>query len=170
MCLHGVVLGVAMVAAAVVLAGGLGEATAVATPTASGAITVEVTVTAPPIQGPVVAHFLLPAGAGPRLALNRGPDDVWTGSVEVRRADWRVVFEDVSTGELSQAVSLTELGVAPEVLVPEVVPQTGEGPSPLWLVVAASSAAAATILLAQSRGVNPRHLRRRPRRRRSATS
>jgi hypothetical protein len=161
-----------MVAAAVVLGGGLGEATAVATSASSGSITVEVTVSAPPTEGPLIAHFLLPAGAGPRLALDPGPDRAWTGSVEVRRADWRVVFEDVSTGALSQAVSLTELGVAPEALVPEglVIPPAGEGPSPLWLVVAAASSAAAAVLLAGSRGVNPRHLRRRPRRRRSATN
>lgn len=165
--------GVAMVLAAVVLGGGFGEATAVAGPEPDGQLRVEVSLRPSGPSGPVVAHFVLPAGDGPSLSLQAGDGGVWAGSVELRRADWRVVFEDLATGEISPAVSLTELGVAREALVEGVVslpPEPGVADtSPLWLGLAVL-AGLGSIALLRVRPVRPRHLRPTLRRRRSEPS
>jgi hypothetical protein len=62
-------------------------------------------------EGPVVVHLLLPGEEEEVKPLVPRGEGRWGVLIELRRADWQVVFEDVATGEISSELSLTELGL-----------------------------------------------------------
>lgn len=127
-------------------------------------------------DGPVVAHLALPGediSTHPMLA---GGEGRWTMVSELRRADWQVVFEALTAGTLSEPVSLTELGLDPDLLsVSAPTTDTRSSPedaSPPWWQLSVALAAAAlaiTVGLHAFGSLTPRHLRS-PRSRRSASS
>lgn len=67
-------------------------------------------------DGPVVVHLLLPGEGEETKPLVRRTDRRWGALLELRRADWRVVFEEVASGAVSEEKSLTELGLDPSLL------------------------------------------------------
>lgn len=67
-------------------------------------------------EGPVVVHLLLPGEPEETRPLVRRTDRRWGALLELRRADWRVVFEEVTSGTVSEEKSLTELGLDPSLL------------------------------------------------------
>lgn len=67
-------------------------------------------------DGPVVVHLLLPGEAEETRPLVRRTDRRWGALLELRRADWQVVFEEVTSGAVSEERSLTELGLDPSLL------------------------------------------------------
>lgn len=127
-------------------------------------------------DGPVVAHLALPGedvSTHPMIADGEGR---WTIVAELRPADWQVVFEALTAGTLSEPVSLTELGLDPDLLTvsaPTVDPASpSEDSSPPWWQLSlalAASALAITVGLHAFGSLRPRHLRS-PRSRRSASS
>lgn len=116
-------------------------------------------------DGPVVAHLLLPGEPDEvKPMLKRGGRE-WGTILEVRRADWRVVFEDVAGGVLSEEMSLTELGLDAALLGvaerPTPPPTPLASPPWMWLGVAAVALLLAVgVARRGGRRVRPRHLRR----------
>lgn len=104
----------ALVVAMVVLAhgtGGFHEPEATGTKVDADTIEVDVSVRLDVSEGPVVVHLLLPGEEGQVKPLLEQPGGRWGSQVELRRADWRVVFEDLGSGNRSEEFSLTDLGV-----------------------------------------------------------
>jgi len=134
----------------------------------SGRMEIEITVALAESPGPVIAHLVLGGANTESVALSDRGSGRWGAIVEVRRADWHLVFEDVSTGGLTSEASLTELGLDPALLGSG--PATSAPPAPrpdgryawVWLVVALVAAASAMAVLGTARASNkPRHLRSR---------
>lgn len=79
-------------------------------------IEVDVAVTLRGSDGPVVVHLLLPGEAEQVSPLARRSDTRWGAMLELRRADWRVVFEDVGSGVVSEEMTLIDIGLDPALL------------------------------------------------------
>lgn len=133
-----------------------------------GTMEIEITVTLQESPGPVIAHLLLGEARAEAIALSDRGSGRWGALVEVRRADWHLVFEDVSTGGLTNEATLTELGLDPALLgsgpstTAPPAPQPGGRYAWVWLVVALVAAASAMAVLGMARASNkPRHLRSR---------
>lgn len=117
-------------------------------------------------DGPALVHLTLPGESLTRPLVERRPGR-WGAVLELRRADWQVVFEDVPAGRLSAPASLTELGMEPALLgvLPSSTVPPAEPPTPRawgWLVTAVIAGLAALALVwlgAPRRG--GRHRRRR---------
>lgn len=62
-------------------------------------------------EGPVVMHLNHPGEEEAMEPLQNRGEGRWGTRLELPRADWRVIFEDVNTGTLSDEFSLTDLGV-----------------------------------------------------------
>lgn len=129
---------------------------------------IEIAVTLTESSGPVIAHLVLGGESPEPVALLGRGSGRWGAIVEVRRADWHVVFEDVSTGALTKEASLTELGLDPVLLGPGPTTTAPAPPRPggsyawVWLVVAAAAAASAVAVVRLARvSTKPRHLRSR---------
>lgn len=155
------------------IGGGFGGATVGGTETTATTMEIDLSVALPGSAGPVLAHLVLPGETRTVPLVDRGRG-TWGVLVEVRRADWAVVFEDVITGELSDALSLTRLGLDPALLggLPSAAP-TGErddaATTPMawgWLAAAVLAGGGAVALAFVGRR-KPRHLRRRRRSRRT---
>lgn len=131
---------------------------------------VELSVSLAGSDGPVVAHLVLP-GEEPeaRPLMDRG-GGVWGSTFELRRADWRVVFEDVSSGVLSEEHSLTGMGLDPAVLgiTPPSTAEDSGGAVPPPALAAALAAGVVVFLAVLAWRLTPRQLP--PRRRRSGRS
>lgn len=161
--------------ALVEIGGGFGGATVGGTETTTTTIEIDLSVTLSGSDGPVLVHLVLPGETQTLPLVDRG-GDTWGMLVEVRRADWLVVFEDVATGELSDSLSLTEMGLDSALLGArpgETRPvERDTAPTPIawgWLA-AAVLAGGGAIGLAFTGRRRPRHLRRRRRFRRSASA
>ncbi|MFP3914611.1 MAG: hypothetical protein ACLFWM_07025 [Actinomycetota bacterium] len=129
-------------------------------------IEVDISVSLLRSEGPVVIHLLLPGQREQVRPLVPRAGNRWGTLLELRRADWRVVFEDVSSGVLSEEASLTELGLDSRLL--GVAPDPGrapETPTAWWLQAEVLALATAGVILGGawlgSRREAPRHLRRR---------
>lgn len=111
---------------------------------------VDVEVTLHGSEGPAVVHLVLPGEAERTRPLTRREEDRWGVRLELRRADWRVVFEDLSSGVVSEEAALTELGLDPALLglLPE-----GGGTSPADASRPALAAAVATFVGLATGGV-----------------
>jgi hypothetical protein len=127
-------------------------------------------------DGPVVVHLALPGEDVDTHPMLAGGEGRWTMVAELRPADWQVVFEALAAGSLSEPVSLTELGLDPDLLA--VSAPTTDTPAPpekaslpWWQlsVALAVAALAITVGLHAFGSLRPRHLRS-PRSRRSASS
>lgn len=146
------------------IGGGFGGPTVTGTEATAATMEIDVSVVLDGSDGPVVVHLALPGESDTRPLVNRD-GETWGALLEVRRADWQVVFEDVATGELSNPMSLTELGLDPALLgtlpggSPSGEPESTSTPWG-WLVAAflAGGGALALLMVARAR---PRHLRRR---------
>lgn len=92
---------------------GFGAASASAEPASSQTIRLDVSVEAPTDDGPVVAHLFLPGEDEVVQAMAERSPGRWGAVVELRAADWTVVFEATAAGVLSEPLTLTELGVDP---------------------------------------------------------
>lgn len=153
------------------IGGGFGGPAVTGTEATAATMEIDVSVVLDGSDGPVVVHLALPGETDTRPLVNRN-GETWGALLEVRRADWQVVFEDVATGELSDPLSLTELGLDPALLgtlpggarsdEPETTPVSWG-----WLV-AAILAGGGALALSRVARVGPRHLRRRRPFRRSA--
>lgn len=92
------------------------------------------------------------------IAMALRPDGRWGATVDLRRADMVVVFEDVTTGRQSSPSSLTELGVDSGVLLdptlraPDLVIDD-DAASRLWLPVALILAFLAAVAVWVSMGM-----------------
>lgn len=149
--------------------------------TDSATLAVELAVGLTGSDGPVAVHLALPGETERVVPMTARVGGRWEAAVEVRKADWRVVFEDLSSGYLTPPEPLSRLGARPllesvstsaVVDEPTVVPSTA-----VMLTVAAVLVATGLAAVAGRRRLAPRHravrLRRRrrpPRRRRSAPS
>jgi len=106
-----------LLAAAVVLGGGFGEASASGSQASAATIEVELRVEAANAEA-VVAHLIEP-GAGQQTVplVDRGAG-VHGIIIEVRKADYLVVFESFANGvsTQSQPLRLTELGLDPALI------------------------------------------------------
>ncbi len=165
----------AVLLVAVELGPGFDGAEVTGTETSAATMEIEVTVGVSRSRGPVIAHLIAPGSAPEMVPLVDRSAGRWGAIIEVRRADWRVVFEDVPSGALSEEVSLTELGLDPALLgsvtSARPAPDPTQAPTWLWLGVAVVAGGAAVAVTRLGRvSVSPRHLRRRPRSRRSASS
>lgn len=67
-------------------------------------------------EGPVVVHLLLPGEPEQVRPLSHRSETGWGALLELRRADWTVVFEDVDSGVVSEEVTLTGIGLDPALL------------------------------------------------------
>ena len=137
---------------AVEVGGAFGTAAASGTETGPGVIEVELRVDVAQADGPVLAHLTLPGEETQTRPLVDQGDGTWETTVEVRAADWRVVFEAVAAGELSQELSLSNLGVERDLLAEDpaiaTVPDTEIESTPWsYLLVAVLAAAGAVGLL-----------------------
>ena len=135
---------------------------------------VDLEVVVAPGDGPVVVHLSLPGEEDRVEALVERAPGSWGAVIDLRRADWRVVFESVSTGRLSRVVSLTVLGleleVAGERTAPLPVPLRRDRWAPLALACAAAAVVIVAVVVIDDRTFRPRHLRPKPRSRRSGRS
>lgn len=126
----------ALIVAALVAGGPFGSATADATVVDSATVEVAVSVEGP-IGTSVVLHALDPGSDQRTVAMVESQSGRYSTRFESRPVDLVVVFEDLATGQESDPVRLTELGVAPElvgVIAPGAV--TDEAESPLgWLAL-----------------------------------
>ncbi|MFO7291629.1 MAG: hypothetical protein FWJ92_01245 [Actinomycetes bacterium] len=139
--------------------------------TADATMEVELTVTLSGSDGPVAVHLLLP-GEEPevRPLLDRG-GGVWGSVLRLRQADWRVVFEDVSSGVLSEEMSLSGIGLDPAVLgVSPPATEAAGGSVPPPALAAAVAAVAVMALAAVAFRLTPRPGPPPPRRPRSGRS
>lgn len=165
----------AAVLAVAELGGGFGPGFVTGSEATPTTMELELTVGLRGSPGPVVVHLALADGEQlTRPMVERG-GRTWGAILEVRRADWQVVFEDVVTGDLSEPASLTRLGLDPAllgVLPPTTAPGDAAGRRPWgWLAVAVVAAVGTALALrAVPPPVRPRHLRRWPRFRRSGRS
>lgn len=126
-------------------------------------------------EGPVLAHLILPPEPESTHPLIDFGQRRWGTTIVLRRADWRVVFEDVPSGRLSEPASFTELGVDPSLLQPAEPPVSTPVGAPImpWGWLSLASGALGLALLAwmlAPRSINPRHRRLRPRSGRSGWS
>lgn len=100
-------------------------------------------------EGPVVVHLLLPGETEQMKPLVRRNGGRWGALLELRRADWRVVFEEVTSGAMSEERSLTELGLDPSllgILPPRSAPPPEENSSPALVAALATFAGLATLV------------------------
>jgi hypothetical protein len=154
---------------AVELGGAFGGAGVTGSEAGKGMIEIELTVRVAPSDGPVLAHLSLPGEALLTIPMLDQGDGTWVTVEEVRAADWQVVFEAVTAGELSEPVSFTGLGLDPTVLGVS-SPDPGPGPDaeprpPGWGRLALALAAgglAIGLAVYGSGSFRPRH-RRSPR-------
>lgn len=111
----GYVLGALLLAA--VLGGSFGEASARGRALTSGQIEVQLSVEVEEAQS-VVAHVIEPGGEQRTLPLTLDGDNLYTGSITLRKADFVVVFEALgeALSTQSQPLRLTELGLDPALL------------------------------------------------------
>lgn len=146
------------------------------TPVVSGAestaatMHVDLAVTLVASEGPVVAHLQLPGEPVEVHPLVERGDGRWGAMLEVRRADWHVVFEDVSGGLLSEQHTFTGLGLDPALLgVATTIGATVAGPAPAPLKPALLAGTVALLVgiatwygagRSRSNRRTPRHLRR----------
>jgi hypothetical protein len=108
------------------------------------------------VEGPeassVVAYVVDVGNAEQRVALVETGPGIYSGRVEVRPADLFVVFEHVPDGTQSSAVSLTQLGLDPGLLVAggrsPVEEQADPEPDSGWGWIALAAGAASLSLLA----------------------
>lgn len=156
----------ALLLALVEIGGGFGGATVGGTATTDTTMEIDLSVTLAGSAGPVLVHLLLPDETQTVPLVDRG-NGTWGVLVEVRRADWLVVFEDVAAGELSDSLSLTRLGLDPALLggrsatTPSLERDTATTPMTWgWLATAVLAGAGAAALVFAGRR-RPRHLRRR---------
>jgi hypothetical protein len=148
------------------IGGGFGGPAVTGTEATAATMEIDVSVVLDGSDGPVVVHLALPGETTTRPLVNRN-GETWGALLEVRRADWQIVFEDVATGEISNPLSLTELGLDPALLgsLPGGTPP-GERDTATtsmawgWLA-AAVLAGGGAIALASAGRRKPRHLRRR---------
>lgn len=150
--------------AAVELGTGFGGGEAVVAAGRPNLIEVELSVEVPAADGPVVVHLMLPGEDERTEALALRPGDRWSADLELRRANWTVVFEAVGSGRLSEPVTLADLGADPAILAPfgsvttstgaeEEVRESGAG----WLALAVGAAGLAVLVYLASDGVGRRH-------------
>jgi len=168
---------VVLIVAVVELGAAFGGASATATQLGPDMLEVELVVAVvAAADAPVLAHLVLPGEPESIHPMLDQGDGIWSTVVEVRRADWKVVFEAVTSGDLSERVSLTALGVDPGLLTDQVArPPLAPSPPPTipWgrLALGAGASGLALLLYLYASGsVTPRHLRWRPRSRRSGSS
>lgn len=142
-----------------------GGAAATAVPSGPDLMEVELVVNVAAGDAPVLAHLVLPGDPRSTYPLVDRGGGTWSSVVEVRRADWQVVFEAVTSGDLSEPASLTALGVDPDLLrnpVPASAPSPQAAPATPWGLASLASGAAGFALLLYlyaSGSVRPRHLR-----------
>ena len=167
---------VVLIIAVVELGPAFGGASATATQLGPDMLEVELVVAVAAADAPVLAHLVLPGEPESIYPMLDQGDGTWSTVVEVRRADWKVIFEAVTSGNLSERVSLTALGVDADLLTDQVA-RPAPAPSPPaptpWgrLALGAGAAGLALLLYLYASGsVTPRHLRWRPRSRRSGPS
>ena len=132
---------------------------------------VDLSVTLSGSDGPVVAHLMLP-GQEPEVTplIDRGGGE-WGTTLDLRRADWLVVFEDVSSGVLSEEMSLSGIGLDPAVLgVSPPATEAAGGSVPPPALAAAVAAVAVMALAAVAFRLTPRRHPPPPRRPRSGRS
>ncbi|CAN5879891.1 hypothetical protein BH23ACT5_BH23ACT5_05370 [soil metagenome] len=158
---------VALIVAVAELGAGFGGAVATGSELSETTMTVELEVTVALRDGPVVAHLRTPGRAWVAHPLVDQRDGTWATALELRRADWLVVFEAVGTGALTEPVNLTELGLDPGLLVAAYsggpsARTTPRSPGWGWLSLACAAAGSAILvgLFHSGRSVKPRHLRR----------
>lgn len=128
---------------------------------------VDIGVTLTTGDGPVLAHLILPSEAETPHPLMDFGGGRWGTTLVLRRADWRVVFEDVPTGQLSEPASFTHLGLDASLLEPEEAPASAPmataAPPWGWLSLASGALGLALLVWALTwRSVNPQHRRLRP--------
>lgn len=82
----------------------------------SATMEVDLEVTLRGSEGPVVAHLVLPGERERAVPLVRRTDGRWGALLDLRRADWRVVFEDLAGGTVSDGATMTEMGLDPALL------------------------------------------------------
>lgn len=99
-------------------------------------------------EGPVVVHLFLPGEEEELIPLVDRGRRRWGAVVELRRADWRVVFEDVATGVLSEQMSLTDLGLDRDLLGASAGREESEPAARAVLPALLLAAAAAIVTLA----------------------
>ncbi|MGA7269720.1 MAG: hypothetical protein WB239_01485 [Acidimicrobiia bacterium] len=126
-------------------------------------------------DGPVLAHLILPSEPETTHPLMDLGGRRWGTTIVLRRADWRVVFEDVPTGQLSEPASFTRLGLDASLLEPEEVPVPVPVVSAVppwgWLSLASGALGVALLVWALApSSVSPQHRRLRPPSRRSGRS
>lgn len=129
---------------------------------------VDVAVTLAGSSGPLVVHLFLPGEPEQVRPLVERAGGRWGAILELRRADWHVVFEDVASGTLSPEASLTELGLDSALLglgprADQTRPESVDSLSGSWLWLALAVIAVASalvVMLLGRRTVRPRHLRR----------
>lgn len=123
----------------------------------TGGIEVEIEVELNVSVATVVAHVVIPGDDQRTVTLNPRGGGVYGGLVTVPAADLVVIFEavDVNRDVLSQPVTLTELGVDPDVFqsnrtfaVPAESTRTVTPGARRWLWAAASLGAASLALIA----------------------
>lgn len=104
----------ALVAATVILAhgtGGFHEPRATGSEMTAETLAIDISVLLDVSEGPVVMHLFLPGEEEETKALLDRGGGHWGTQLELLRANWRVVFEDLNTGAVSEEFSLTDLGV-----------------------------------------------------------
>ncbi len=158
----------ALIVAVAELGSGFGGAVATGSEVSDRTMSVYLEVTVAQRDGPVIAHLRTPGQDWVAHPLVEGGNGAWGTTLELRRADWLVVFEAVGAAALSEPVRVTELGLDPALLVSDAPPPEDIGrtaptsPRWGWLSIACGAGGAAILvgLLAFGRSVNPRHLRR----------
>lgn len=103
--------------AVVILGGAFGEASAEGRALSSGKVQVEISVEVSDAQT-VVAHVIDPGGDQETVPLVHRGDERFSATIEIRKADFVIVFEalSVATSAQSQPVRLTELGLDPALI------------------------------------------------------
>jgi hypothetical protein len=137
------VVAIALLVTALGMGGGFGNATAEVTVVDSRTVEIAVSVEGAS-GGQVVMHVLDPGGDQQTIAMLETSPGVHRTRLDTRPIDWVVVFENLGTGEQSDALRLTEIGAAPELLgvigaMPGPEPEP-EDRSLLWLGAALGAA------------------------------
>jgi hypothetical protein len=145
---------------------GFGGAEVVGYEATAATIEIDLSVRLADPAGPALVHLTVPGETLTRPLVQRAGRE-WGTVLEVRRANWQVVFEDVAAGELSASLSLTELGLDPALLggghgdTTSVERDTAATPMAWGWLAAAVLAGFGAIALVFAGRRKPRHLRRR---------
>jgi hypothetical protein len=131
---------------------GFGGAEVVGYEATAATIEIDLSVHLADPAGPALVHLTVPGETLTRPLVERAGRE-WGAVVQVRRANWQVVFEDVGSGTLSTSVSLLELGLDPALLgiLPSAPTQPEADAAPVswsWLVVAAVAATVSVLVVA----------------------